>query len=459
METDILATMTNLTTTPLLTDLYQLTMLQGYLEEDMHSEAVFEFSIRKMPENRGFFMAAGLGSVLDFLEEVQFSEDELDYLASTKRFSKKLLRYLETFRFTGAVDAMPEGTLFFTDEPILRVVAPIGEAQFVESRLINLLHLQTLIASKAARSVLAAGGRAKLIDFGLRRAHGAEAGLYAARSSYIAGFDGTATVLAEYLYGIPAFGTMSHSFIEAHNDEKHAFLRFAFANPDIVTLLVDTYDAIGGTRRVVDISAELNRRNIPLKGIRLDSGNLAQLAFQARQILDAGGLKDVQIFASGNLDEYAIFDLCAQGTPITGFGVGTKMDVSADAPYMDCAYKLMEYAGKPRLKKSEGKTTWPGRKQVYRRSRGSEIAGDILTVEGDLQEGTPMIRTYMRGGKRIEESESLTAIRSRAVEGLRSLPLHLRALKDHPPYPVKISEKLIDLKKQIEREIDTAGGK
>ncbi|HTZ41119.1 MAG TPA: nicotinate phosphoribosyltransferase [Syntrophales bacterium] len=447
--------MTNLMTTPLLTDLYQLTMLQGYLEDDMHGDAVFEFFVRKMPEQRGFFMAAGLDSVLEFLEQVRFSQAELAYLASTNRFSKKLLHYLASFRFTGSVDAMPEGTLFFADEPILRVVAPISEAQFVESRIINLLHLQSLIASKAARSVLAADGRAKLIDFGLRRAHGAEAGLYAARSSYIAGFDGTATVLAEYLYGIPAFGTMAHSFIEAHEDEKNAFLRFAFANPDIVTLLVDTYDTIRGTRLVVDISAELRRKNIPIRGIRLDSGDLAELAIQTRRVLDEGGLKDVQIFASGNIDEYVILDLYARGAPITGFGVGTKMDVSADVPYLDCAYKLMEYAGKPRLKKSEGKQTWPGRKQVYRNIQNGEMAGDILTVEGDILEGRPLIRPCMRDGKRLAKPESLAEIRSRAVEEMRSLPRHLRELRDAPPYPVRISEKLIGLKTEIEKQIGT----
>jgi nicotinate phosphoribosyltransferase len=444
----------NLTTTPLLTDLYQFTMLQGYIEDDMHGEAVFEFFVRKMPESRGFFMAAGLESVLDFLEQVHFSPAELDYLASTKRFSKKLLDYLAAFRFTGSVDAMPEGTLFFTDEPILRVVAPIGQAQFVESRVINLLHLQSLIASKAARSVLAADGRAKLIDFGLRRAHGAEAGLYAARSSYIAGFDGTATVLAEHLYGIPAFGTMAHSFIEAHEDEKNAYLRFASANPDIVTLLVDTYDTVRGTKHLVEISGELRRKGIPIKGIRLDSGDLADLAVKTRRILDEGGLKDVQIFASGNIDEYAILDLYSKGAPITGFGVGTKMDVSADVPYLDCAYKLMEYAVKPRLKKSEGKATWPGRKQVFRRFRDGEMAGDLLTLEDDIQEDRPLIRPYMTGGKRLAPPESLADIRSRAAEGLRSLPQHLRELEDAPPYPVEVSGTLKRMKKDIEARID-----
>jgi nicotinate phosphoribosyltransferase len=449
----------NLMTTPLLTDLYQFTMLQGYIEDNMHCEAVFEFFVRKMPETRGFFMAAGLESVLDFLEQIHFPQSELDYLASTKRFSTKLLDYLAGFRFTGSVEAMPEGTLFFTDEPILRVVAPIGEAQFVESRIINLLHLQSLIASKAARSVLAAAGRAKLIDFGLRRAHGAEAGLYAARSSWIAGFDGTATVLAEYLYGIPAFGTMAHSFIEAHEDEKNAYLRFAFANPDIVTLLVDTYDMIRGTRHVVEISEELRRKGIPIKGIRLDSGDLADLAVRTRGILDGGGLKDVQIFASGNIDEYAILELYSKGAPITGLGVGTKMDVSADVPYLDCAYKLTEYDGRPRMKISEGKATWPGRKQVFRRFRDGEMAGDTLTAEDDRQEGRPLIRPYMKAGKRLAPPESLADIRSRAASELASLPAHLRNLRTAPPYPVEVSEKLIGMKKQIERGIRAAGKK
>ncbi len=439
---------------PLLTDLYQLTMLQGYLEDGMDGQAVFEFFVRKMPEKRGFFMAAGLESVLDFLEELRFSQAELDYLESTKRFSKKLIDYLAGFRFKGSVEAMPEGTLFFADEPILRVTAPIGDAQLVESRIINLLHLQSLLTSKAARCVLATAGRAKLVDFGLRRAHGAEAGLYAARSSWIAGFDGTATVLAEMLYGIPAFGTMAHSFIEAHRDEKNACRRFAFANPDIVTLLVDTYDTIRGVKNVVEISRELRKKGIPIRGIRLDSGDMAELAKQTRRILDEGGLPDAQIFASGNIDEYAIFDLYSSGAPITGFGVGTKMDTSADVPYLDCAYKLMEYEGTPRLKKSHGKATWPGRKQVYRHSRDRVMCGDILTVLGDAQEGEPLIRPYMMDGKRLANHESLADIRSRAAEGLLSLPRHLRDLKDAPAYPVEVSPALRQMKKEIESRID-----
>jgi nicotinate phosphoribosyltransferase len=261
-------------------------------------------------------------------------------------------------------------------------------------------------------------------------------------------------VLAEYLYGIPAFGTMAHSFIEAHEDEKNAYLRFAFANPDIVTLLVDTYDTIPGTKHLVEISAELRRKGIQIRGIRLDSGDLANLAGQTRKILDEGGLKDVHIFASGNIDEYAILDLYSKGAPITGFGVGTKMDVSSDAPYLDCAYKLMEYAGKPRLKQSEGKATWPGRKQVYRHFRAGEMVGDLLTVECDRQEGRPLIRPYMKGGKRLAQPESLADIRSRAADELASLPAHLRELKNTPPYPVEVSEKLKQLRKDIEKEIN-----
>jgi nicotinate phosphoribosyltransferase len=439
---------------PLLTDLYQLTMLQGYLEDGMDGEAVFEFFVRKMPGKRGFFMAAGLESVLDFLEGARFTQAELDYLDSTKRFSRKLIDYLAGFRFRGSVDAMPEGTLFFPDEPILRVTAPIGAAQLVESRVINLLHLQSLLASKAARCVLATAGRAKLIDFGLRRAHGAEAGLYAARSSFIAGFDGTATVLAEMLYGIPAFGTMAHSFIEAHRDEKNAFRRFAFANPDIVTLLVDTYDTIRGTKNVVEISRELREKGIPIKGIRLDSGDMAELAKQTRRILDEGGLQDAQIFASGNIDEYAILDLYARGAPITGFGVGTKMDTSADVPYLDCAYKLMEYEGTPRLKKSEGKATWPGRKQVYRSRRDGVMQGDVLTVAGDVQDGEPLIRPCMKDGKRLATPETLADIRLRAAEGIRSLPPRLRELRDTPPYPVEVSPALKKMKLDVESQLD-----
>jgi nicotinate phosphoribosyltransferase len=438
---------------PLLTDLYQLTMMQGYLDRQMHETAVFEFSIRTLPEQRGFFLAAGLETVIEFLEALKFSVEELTYLSKSGRFSKALIDYLAQFRFGGDVDAMPEGSVFFHDEPILRIVAPLPVAQFIETRVINLLHVQTLLASKAARCFLAAGGRARLIDFGLRRAHGSEAGLWAARSSYIAGFDGTSTVLAEHLYGIPAFGTMAHSFIEAHDDEKEAFIHFAESNPRIVTLLIDTYDTVAGASKVVEIRETLARQGIKIRGVRLDSGDLLDLSRKVRTIFDRSGMRDVQIFASGNIDEYAIHDLLSAGAPIDAFGVGTRLDTSSDIPYFDCAYKLMEYAGQPRLKKSEGKATWPGRKQVFRSFKGDRMAGDVLTLEGDRQEGTPLIEPVMRGGRRIGDPARLSDIRNYALRQISGLPEGLKSLTRSSPYPVAVSPALKGLKAAIEKKL------
>lgn len=440
-------------TSPLLTDLYQFTMLQGYLDRQMHETAVFEFFIRTLPVQRGFFMAAGLESVIEFLEDLKFSEEELDYLAASGRFSKNVIRYLAEVRFTGDLDAMPEGTVFFPNEPILRIAAPMPVAQLIESRIINLLHVQTLFASKAARCFLAAGGRVGLIDFGLRRAHGAEAALCAARSSYIAGFDGTSTVLAEHLFGIPAFGTMAHSFIEAHQDEKEAFIHFAESNPQIVTLLIDTYDTIAGAGKVVEIKKLLDQKGIAIRGVRLDSGDLLELSRKVRTIFDQAGLRDVRIFVSGNIDEYAIRDLLSAGAPINAFGVGTKLDTSADIPYFDCAYKLMEYAGEPRLKKSEGKATWPGRKQVYRHCREGEMVGDILTLEGDGRDGVPLIKPYMRNGRRLGRPERLKDIREHALRQIAALPGYLRGLDRTPPYPVEISPALQGLRAAVEKKL------
>ncbi|MBI5626705.1 MAG: nicotinate phosphoribosyltransferase, partial [Nitrosomonadales bacterium] len=301
----------------LLTDLYQLTMMQGYHESGMEEVAVFEFFVRKLRPGRGFLMAAGLEQALEFLEGLHFSPEEMAWLSSTGRFSKGFLASLETLRFTGDVHAMPEGTVFFPDEPILRVTAPVAQAQLVETRLINLLHFQTLIASKAARMALMAPGML-LVDFGLRRAHGAEAGLLAARASYIAGFTGTATVQAGMQFGIPLYGTMAHSFVQAHDGETLAFEHFAHAQPDNVVLLIDTYDTEAAARKVVALAPQLERQGIRIKGVRIDSGNLADHARQVRRILDAGGLNHVTIFASGDLDEYILRDMFASGAPVDG---------------------------------------------------------------------------------------------------------------------------------------------
>ena len=441
---------------PLLTDLYQLNMLQSYLEHGMTGPAVFEFFCRKLPKGRGFLMAAGLEQLVDWLEALHFGADELAWLADSGRFSAQLIDSLAGLRFTGDVDAMAEGTLFFADEPIVRVTAPLPQAQLVETRLVNLMQIQTLVASKAARMMLAAPGKA-LIDFGLRRAHGAEAGLLAARAAYIAGFAGTATVLAGQRFAIPLFGTMAHAFVQAHDSEADAFENFARARPAGLVLLIDTYDTERGAQKVVDLAPRLRAAGITVRGVRLDSGDLAAHARAVRDILDAGGLKDVEIFASGGLDEERLAALSATNAPIDGFGIGTSLVTSEDAPALDCVYKLQDYAGIPRRKHSEGKATWPGRKQVFRRYRDDgTLAGDTLTVDGDAQPGESLLRPVMRAGRRLEALPDLAAIRRHAARELSRLPAEMRALQAMPAYTPTVAPALRRLAEDTDRRIATA---
>jgi len=438
---------------PILTDLYQLNMIEGYLADRETGTAVFDFFVRRLPGRRNFLIAAGLEQALDFLETVRFTGDELGWLASTGRFSGRLLDYLATFRFTGDVHAVFEGTVVFANEPILRVTAPLPQAQLLESRLINLLHFQTLIASKAARCVLAAPDKL-LIDFGFRRAHGAEAGYLAARASYLAGFAGTATVLAEKDFGVPCYGTMAHSFIEAHDDEAIAFEHFARARPQGLTLLIDTYDTEAGARKVVALAPRLRADGIEVRAVRLDSGDLGVLARSVRAILDAGGLTDVSIFASGGLDENKISSLLAGGAPIDGFGIGTGMTTSSDAPYLDCAYKLQEYAGLARRKQSPGKVTWPGRKQVWRRyAADGTMAGDVLSIEDDTQPGETLLVPVMAGGRRLSAKPSLEAIRDHVRHELARLPEPLRRLETSRAYPVEVADALRKLAGETDRRL------
>jgi nicotinate phosphoribosyltransferase len=430
---------------PLLTDLYQLTMLQAYFEHGMTDTAVFEFFARRLPPQRNFLLAAGLEQALAYLEDLHFEADELDWIRNCGRFSRDFADHLATLRFTGDLHAMREGTIFFADEPIVRVTAPMPEAQVVESRLINILHFQTLVASKAARMVLAAPGK-RLVDFGLRRAHGAEAGHYSPRASYIAGFAGSANVLAAAQFAIPVYGTMAHSYVEACDTEVQAFESFAHSHPDNVTLLIDTYDTEAAARKVVAMAPRLNDAGIRINAVRIDSGDLAAHAGAVRRILDEGGLGGVHIFSSGGLDEYELRKFLADAVPIDGFGIGTHLDTSSDAPYLDCAYKLEEYAGRPRRKLSSGKETWPGRKQVFRRYDGDgRMSGDTLTLRDDEQEGEALVRPVMRAGKRLGERDSLETIRSRAARELERLPPSLRALEPAPPYSVTVAPALREL--------------
>jgi len=434
----------------LLTDLYELTMLQAYAEHDLSATAVFEFFVRRLPSPRNFLIAAGLEQVITYLEELSFAAKDLDWLAAEGHLTRNFIDSLGDLRFTGDVDAMTEGTVFFADEPILRITAPIAEAQLVESRVVNLLHLHTLIASKAARCVLAAPDRL-LVDFGMRRAHGAEAALAAARASYLAGFSGSATVRAGQLYGIPLYGTMAHSFVQAHDSEVAAFRAFAESHPKNCVLLIDTYDTLQGARKVVAIAHELAQRGIQIRAVRLDSGDLAALSREVRQLFDDNGLSSIGIFASSSIDEYRLSELVRQQAPIDGYGIGTHLDVSADAPYLDCVYKLQEYAGIARRKRSTGKATWPGRKQVFREyAADGTMQRDELALIDCQCSGKPLLQPVLRNGRRVTEFPSIEQIRTHAAAELERLPAPLRDLDEAPSYPVNVHDALRTLAADVD---------
>jgi nicotinate phosphoribosyltransferase len=437
----------------LLTDLYELTMLQAYVEEGMDQVAVFDLFSRRLPAQRNYLLACGLEDCLSYLEKLHFGEEALDYLQRLGQFKPAFLDYLKSFRFTGDVHAVQEGTPVFAGEPIIEVVAPLPEAQLVETFLLNQVHFQTLAASKASRVVHAAAGRT-VVDFGLRRIHAADAGIKAARAQYIAGVAATSNVLAGHLYGLPVSGTMAHSFILAHEDEYHAFEAFASVFPATV-LLVDTYDTLEGVDQVIRLAESLGDA-FRVRAIRLDSGDLAALAKAARKRLDDAGLERVEIFASSDLDEYAIADLLAQGAPIGGFGVGTRMGVSADAPYMDSAYKLVAYAGKGRMKLSTAKRTLPGRKQVHRLEDGGRARGDVIALhDEEVPGGRPLLQPVMASGRRLPAGQvDIRQARSRAAAELGRLPPRLLGLEPaDPPYPVRVSPRLEIAVQRLERTL------
>lgn len=435
----------------LFTDLYELTMLRAYGELGMRDVAVFDLFFRKLPPGRNYLIACGLDTFLKDLETLAFDMDDLIYLSSLGLFPKSFLDSLKTFRFTGTVRAIPEGTTVFPNEPLLEIVAPIGEAQVVETLALNRIGLQTILASKAARVVEAAKGR-PVVDFGGRRAQGIDAAIMGARAFFIAGVAGTSNVEAAREWGIPAVGTMAHSFIEACTNETEAFRAFTSVFPETI-LLVDTYDTLEGVRRV----AELARRLGPdcrIRGVRLDSGNLGELAKGARAILDKAGLHRLQIFASGGLDEGKLSALIAEGAPIDAFGVGTSMSVSSDAPSLDLAYKLVEYAGLGRMKLSTGKRTLPDRKQVFRSFDGDTMQEDVIAREHESLPGTPLLETVMVGGRRVSPAPSLAEVRDRARASIESLPPELRALEDAAsPYSVTVSQALQDHEQEVRRTI------
>ncbi len=424
----------------LFADLYELRMARAYHELGMREAAVFSLFVRRLPPARNFLLACGIEDLLDLLDGLRFGPESLDYLRALGEFPETFLAWLAAFRFSGEIRAVPEGTPVFAEEPLLEVVAPIAEAQLIETLAMNVLGLQTLLASKAARVVAAAAGRT-VVDFGSRRAQGLDAAVAGAYAFHVAGVAATSNVLAGARYGVPVAGTMAHSFVQAFGSEAAAFRAFARLYPETV-LLVDTYDSAEGVRRVVALARELGDA-FRIRGVRLDSGDLLALSREARAILDAAGLQRVQVFASGGLDEHRITALLAAGAPIDAFGVGTEMSVSGDAPSLDLAYKLTSYAGMGRTKLSAGKRILPGAKQVFRRMEGGLAAGDTIARVDEVAPGTPLLRPVMRDGRRLLPRAAPGKARGVAAAALGILPARLRALAPaDPPYPVAISAAL-----------------
>ncbi|MFI9292176.1 nicotinate phosphoribosyltransferase [Streptomyces gardneri] len=412
------------------TDLYEVTMALSYLREDMRAPATFGLSVRDLPPGRGFLVAAGLEPALDHLSRFRVGRGDLQHFAEALRRPVADLEPLHGLSFDGQVRAVPEGRIVFAGEPLLEVTAPLPQAQLVQTYLLSLVCHQTTVASKAARCVLAAAGR-PLVDFSLRRTHGPEAGMQAARVCALVGFAGTGNVAAANRYGITASGTMAHSYVEAFGSEEQAFRAFARTHPGPVTFLVDTYDTDHGVATAARVLKDLGPG--PGCGIRLDGGDLFALARRARTALDEAGLRDVQIIASGGLDEYGVDALVRAGAPIDVYAVGAKVGTAADAPYLDAAYELVEYAGQPVMKLSSAKVTAPGRKQVH---RGPGLRDVIGLANEEPPEGTEaLLRTVMRGGLRTEPPDTLEAARARFEADLAALPEEARRI-DHPVAPV-----------------------
>ena len=441
----------------LFTDYYELTMCASYFDNKNFEPATFDLFIRRLPENRSYFLFAGLEQALQYLQSIKFTEEHLAYLKK-QGFNQGFLDYLRGFRFTGDVWAVPEGTVTFPNEPLIRVTAPIIEAQLVETFLLNTINLQTMIATKASRVVHAAKGKS-VIEFGLRREHGIDAGMKVARSSYIAGCQGTSNVLAGQAYGIPVFGTMAHSFVMSYPKEIDAFRAFAKTFPNKSTLLIDTYDDIAGAEKAVIVAKELEAKGFRLGGVRLDSGDLAQTSKKIRKILDDQGLEYVKIFASGDLDEFKIAELLREGARIDAFGVGTKMGTSADRPYLDVIYKLCETMTaqgvfSPIMKLSKDKITLPGRKQVYRfKNKDGSSVKDVIALADERVEGEPLLVKVMEKGKLAYNLPSLDEIRAAASENLSKLPEEYKALTNVSTYPVELSQNLQNLVKKLKQQL------
>jgi len=446
----------------LLTDLYELTMCASYFDNKRTEAATFDLFIRKLPPNRSYYAFAGLEQALLYLKSLKFNAEQIDFLRE-KGFKQDFLDYLRKFKFSGEVWAVPEGTIVFANEPLIRVTAPIIEAQLVESFLLNTVNVQTMIATKASRVVHAAHGRA-IIEFGLRRTHGTDAAMKAARCSYIAGCDGTSSVLAGIEYGIPVFGTMAHSFVMFFDNEVEAFKAFVKTFPKASTLLIDTYDNIKGAENAAAVAKQLEGRGFQLSGVRIDSGNLAEVSKKVRKILDEKGLGYVKIFASGDLDEYKVEDLLRRGAKIDSFGVGTRMSTSEDRPYVDIIYKLSEKMDKtgnfvPTMKLSQGKITFPARKQVYRvKDKAGNFVKDIIALHDEKVEGTPLLMKVMEHGETVCRLPTLAQIRKNALENLSRMPEKYKRLRGAARYPVVLSPRLKRILKDLTRELKKIEG-
>lgn len=442
----------------LLTDLYELTMAAAYFENNLRATASFELFVRSLPPERTFLVAAGLDQALDYLETFQFGSGEIDYLRQQPVFSgvkREFFDYLRDLRFTGEVWALPEGTPVFGEEPLLRVTAPIIEAQIVETFLLSAITFQTMIASKAARVVAAAAGR-PVIEFGSRRAHGPEAGPLAARAAFLGGCAGTSNVEAGMRFGIPVFGTLAHSFVMAYDDELEAFRRFEQLFPEHAVLLVDTYDTLAAVDKII-------HSGLRPKSIRLDSGDLCQLSKEARRRLDAAGLPETKIFASGDLDEFAIAELLACGAEIDAFGVGTALSTSKDSPALSSVYKLVDVAAGAtsyRAKFSDDKVTYPGRKQVFRFQAGGSYSEDVIACESEKCDGAqPLLECVLRSGRRIAAPPGLPQVQEYARREFAKLPAACRRLHHVQPYPVRFSARLQALLEELREHNHSPAGK
>lgn len=438
----------------LLTDLYELTMAQVYYEKGLKGKAVFNFFIRPTPK-RNYFLNAGLEFLIDYLLNIRFTEEDIEFLRSTGKFKEDFLNYLKNFRFTGNLYAVDEGEIIFANEPIVQVEAPLIEAQIVETFLINTLQISILVATKALRCYSFANNKI-LVDFGLRRAHGTDAGIIAARSSFIGGFNGTSNVLASKFFNIPCYGTMAHSFIMAHDNEEEAFENFATVYPDNTIFLVDTYNTLKGVENAIKVAKKFGIR---VKGIRIDSGEIPVLVKEARKILDSNGFRDTIILVSGGVNEYTIKDYIQdKHLPIDAFGVGTELVTSADLPYLDCAYKLVEYNGKPTMKLSRKKITLSYKKQLYREYRNGIIFKDIVShFDENYENAVKMLRLYIQNGKLVKSLPSLKEIREKTFINFKTLPSTFKSKNQYMTINPEISPLLIKsaeaLKEKIRRKI------